>query len=250
MNGLLGAIQFLTRIPITLPAATPHDRVVPWFPFVGVLIGGLVGGIAVGLGELVPASVAIGCAIVAGLLVTGAFHEDGLADVADAFGGGTTRERRFEILADSRHGTYGVAALSGSIVLRVAAASSIASSAAVFAGFVAAHTLGRAAAVAAMAVFPPATQSGLGADHSRHLRPAATTAGMVGGLAVVVLATGWWAGPLAVAAAGGAGAMAWLALRKIGGLAGDVLGAVEQVVECLVLVTVSGLAARHSVWWG
>jgi adenosylcobinamide-GDP ribazoletransferase len=73
---------------------------------------------------------------------------------------------------------------------------------------------------------------------------------MIGGLAVVVFATGWWAGPLAVAAAGGAGAMAWLALRKIGGLAGDVLGAIEQVVECLVLVTVSGLAARHSVWWG
>ena len=86
--GLLGAIQFLTRVPLRLDEAIPHHRVVPWFPIVGVLIGAAVGGVAVGLAELLPTAVAAALAVITGLLITGAFHEDGLADVADAFGGG------------------------------------------------------------------------------------------------------------------------------------------------------------------
>ena len=249
MSGFLGAVQFLTRIPVRTRAAVPHDRVLPWLPIVGALIGALVGGVAAGLAELVPTAVAAAVAIAVGLLVTGAFHEDGLADVADAFGGGTTRERRFEILKDPRHGTYGVAALCSSVVLRVVGAASIASSSALFAGFVAAHALGRTGAVAAMGVLPPAREAGLGADHARRLRPIATTLGIAVALAIVVVVTGWWAGPLILAALAGTGAVALLAVRKIGGLTGDVLGAIEQVAECLVIVTVSGLATRHALWW-
>jgi adenosylcobinamide-GDP ribazoletransferase len=248
-SGLVGAVQFLTRVPVRTPTAIAHERLVPWFPIVGALIGVFVGAVAVGLAELVPSTVAATCAVVTGLLVTGAFHEDGLADVADAFGGGVTRERRFEILKDSRHGTYGVAALAGSIVVRAASAAAITSSASLFAGFVAAHTLGRAASVAAMGVLPPAAPSGLGIDHSRNLRPAPTTIGVVSGLAVTFVALGWWAGPLLAAAVAGTAVVGWLAMRKIGGVVGDVLGAIEQVVECLVLIVVSGIAARHTVWW-
>jgi adenosylcobinamide-GDP ribazoletransferase len=249
VNGLLGAVQFLTRVPVRTKTAVPHDRVVPWMPFVGALIGAAVGGIAVGLGHLVPSAVAAMGAITAGLLITGAFHEDGLADVADAFGGGTTRERRFEILKDPRHGTYGVAALCASVVLRVIGAASITSSSALFAAFVAAHALGRTGAVAAMAVVPPAHDAGLGADHARRLRLVPTMLGITAALAIVVVAGGWWAGLLLVATTAGAGAVCVLAVRKIGGLTGDVLGAIEQVVECVVIVTVSGLASRHTVWW-
>jgi adenosylcobinamide-GDP ribazoletransferase len=249
VSGFFGAVQFLTRIPVRTRAAIPHDRVLPWLPFVGVLIGALVGGVAAGLAELVPTAVAAAVAVAVGLLVTGAFHEDGLADVADAFGGGTTRERRFEILKDPRHGTYGVAALCSSVVLRVVGAASIASSSALFAGFVAAHALGRTGAVAAMGVVPPAREAGLGADHARRMRPIATTVGIAVALAIVVVVTGWWAGLLIAAALAGAAAVAVLAMRKIGGLTGDVLGAIEQVVECLVIVTVSGLASRHMLWW-
>jgi adenosylcobinamide-GDP ribazoletransferase len=64
-----------------------------------------------------------------------------------------------------------------------------------------------------------------------------------------VVVAGWWVGPLIAAALAGTGAVAVLAMRKIGGLTGDVLGAIEQVVECLAIVTVSGLASRHAVWW-
>jgi adenosylcobinamide-GDP ribazoletransferase len=249
MIGFLGAVQFLTRIPIRLPAATDHARVVPWFPVVGALIGALVGGVAVGLGELVPVAVAAAAAVVVGLMVTGAFHEDGLADIADAFGGGWTVERRLEILKDSRHGTYGVAALTGSIVLRIVCAASIAAPASTLAAFVAAHTLGRASAVVAMKAAPPAVESGLGVSAASALRPVPATIGLAAGVAVAAVATGWWVLPFLGASAVGAAAVVALAVRKIGGLAGDVLGAVEQIVECLVLIVASGLAARHDVWW-
>ena len=249
MSGFLGAVQFLTRIPVRTRAAVPHDRVLPWLPFVGALIGAFVGGVAAALAELVPAAVAATAAVVAGLLITGAFHEDGLADIADAFGGGITRERRFQILKDPRHGTYGVAALCSSVVLRVVTAASIVSSSALFAGFVAAHALGRTSAVAAMGVLPPASEAGLGADHARRLRSIATTVGIAVAIAIVVVVTGWWSAALIGAALAGTGAVALLAMRKIGGLTGDVLGAIEQVVECVVIVTVSGLASRHTLWW-
>lgn len=248
MTGLVGAVQFLTRVPIRTSQPVDQSAAVPWFPIVGVLIGAVGGGIAVGLGELVPASVAAAVAVVAVLLLTGAFHEDGLADTADAFGGGSTTERRLEILKDPRHGSYGVAALAGSIVLRVVCVASIVDPAAVFAAFVASHAFGRAAAVGAMAA-PPARDEGLGASAGRAVQPWPAGAGIVAAAGFVTLITGWWVLPLAAAAAVGAALVILLAVRKIGGTTGDVLGAVEQVAECLVLVTVTGLAARHLVWW-
>lgn len=249
MTGLLGALQFLTRVPIRLSRPVAHERVVPWFAIAGALIGAVVGGVAAGLAELLPGSVAASLAVVAGLLITGAFHEDGLADVADAFGGGWTVDERLRILKDSRHGTYGVAALASSVVVRVVAAASITSSAAVFAAFVSAHTLGRAAAVTALRTAPPATESGLGVDARAGLRPGPTLAGQLGGVGIVALVAGWWAGPFLGGAVVALLLVVWLAVRKIGGLAGDVLGAVEQVVECTVLVVASGLAAHHQIWW-
>jgi adenosylcobinamide-GDP ribazoletransferase len=247
--GLVGALQFLTRVPVRTSREIEHHRVVPWFPIAGLLIGALVGIVAVVAAELVPPLVAGALAIGAGLLVTGAFHEDGLADVADAFGGGWTVERRLEILKDSRHGTYGVAALATSIVVRVACVASIVAPGALFASIVAAHTLGRSAAVAAMRTAPPATESGLGVSAAEALRPLPTVAGLGAGIAAVAALTGWWVLPFLGAAVVATGLTVSLAVRKIGGLAGDVLGAVEQVTECAVLVVASGLAARHSLWW-
>jgi len=249
VNGLLGALQFLTRVPIRTSHAVPHHRIVAWFPVAGLLIGATVGGVAAGLNEVVPAAVAGAGAVIAGLLITGAFHEDGLGDVADAFGGGWTREQRLEILKDSRHGTYGVAALVSSILVRVAAVGSITSTAAVFAALVAAHVLARTAIVGALLAIRPTIDSGLGADVARSMSRRASAAALLAGAVITVGAVGWWAGPLIGAAIVGTAAVGWLAVRKIGGLAGDVLGAIEQVVECLALVVASGLAAEWAVWW-
>jgi len=243
----LGAVQFLTRIPIRLRAAPDLAACVPWFPVVGGAIGATIGLVVAGLMEVVPSSVAAAVGIVFGLILTGAFHEDGLADTADALGGWTPEQRR-QILKDSRHGSYGVAAMCSTIVIRVVCVASLGPAAA-FAGLVAAHTLGRGAAVAVMGTAPPVPTEGLGADYARGLRALPTALGVAASLVIATIATGWWAAPLAAAAGVGAVAVAMLARRAFGGVSGDLLGAVEQVGECLVLVVVTALALRHPLWW-
>ena len=246
-TGFLAAAQFLTRIPIHLREAPDLTASVKWFPVVGALVGAAVGLTAAGLMHVVPASVAAAVAIVVGVLITGAFHEDGLADTADALGG-FTPERRREILKDSRHGSYGVAAMCSTIVLRTVCVATLGPAAAV-AGLVAAHTLGRGSIIAVMAVARPSAQEGLGADQARLLSRSTAASGLVATVGITAVATGWWVGPLVVAAAVGAALVARLAVRTFEGVSGDHLGATEQVVECLVLVVVSGLALRGSPWW-
>ncbi|MEY2402167.1 MAG: adenosylcobinamide-GDP ribazoletransferase [Ilumatobacteraceae bacterium] len=249
LSGLLAAVQFLTRIPIRLRREPDVAASVPWFPVAGALIGAAVGGVAAGSWEVVPPLVAAAIAVAIGLLITGAFHEDGLADVADAFGGGWTIERRLEILKDSRHGSYGVAAMCTSIVVRVVCLGSLPGPAAMFASSVAAHAAARGAAVGLMGLAPLATHQGLGADYGQAATPRRAIVGALGGLAIGALAVGWWAGPLAGAMIVSIMAMRWLAMRKIDGISGDVLGACEQVAECLCLVVLSGLASHSSLWW-
>jgi len=246
---LLAALQFLTRVPIRLRREPSLTRTVAWFPLAGALIGAAVGGVAAGMWQLTTPLVAATFAVAVGLLITGAFHEDGLGDIADAFGGGWTVERRLEILKDSRHGTYGVAAICTSIVLRMVALGAVAGPAAMFASAVAAHTMGRVAAVGLAGSMRLATDTGLGADYGRSTTRLRAVVGCTSGLAVTVLAVGWWAAPLLAAAVVAAGAVGLLARRKIGGISGDVLGAAEQVAECLCLVVLSGLSVRHQLWW-
>jgi adenosylcobinamide-GDP ribazoletransferase len=241
MRGLVAAVQFLTRIPVRTRSAADVAGAVMWFPVVGGLIGAVVGGVAAGLDEVVPTAVAAAVAVLLGVALTGALHEDGLADTADALAGGWTREQRLAILDDPRHGTFGVAALCGSIVVRVVAVAALAPAEA-FTGLVAAHSLARGAAVGAMGVVPVAKPDGLGAIYARSVtRGRAALTGLVS-VAIAAIATGWWAGPLAAAAAASAALVAFWARRAIGGITGDVLGAIEQVAECAVLVVITGLA--------
>lgn len=247
LGGFLGATQFLTRIPVHLRRPPDPARSLPWFPVIGGLIGVLVGGLAAGLFELVPGPVSATLAIAFGLVLTGTFHEDGLADTADALCGASPEKRR-EILKDSRHGSYGVAAMTVSILLRVACVARLGPVAA-FAGLVAAHSLGRGAAVAVIGWAPTAAGGGLGAEYAQSVKRPRAATGVVAGVAIAAVATCWWVGPLVIAAAVGAIVVTVLAVRAFDTIGGDVLGAVEQVGECLVLVVVSGLAARHAVWW-
>ncbi len=247
LGNALGAAQFLTRVPIRLGTPPTIAACVPWFPVVGALIGVFVGAVAAGLMEVVPPSVAAVVAVLAGVLITGAFHEDGLADTADAMGGWTPEQRR-QILKDSRHGSYGVAALCGSIVLRTVCVAAMGPAVA-FGGLVAAHALGRASAVATMTASKAPPTAGLGADYMRTLRRGAARVGVAVGVAITVVAVGWWSAPLVLAAVLVTVPVAVVAGRALGGVSGDVLGAIEQVVECTVLVVVSGLALHHRIWW-
>lgn len=245
--GFFAALQFLTRIPLRLRSAPDLARSVSWFPVVGACVGAAVGGVAAGLGHLLPPTVAAAVAVMFGVVLTGAFHEDGLADTCDGLGGWTPEQRR-EILKDSRHGSYGVAAMCGTIVLRVIALASLGPAAA-FAGSVAAHTLGRGGAVAVMGLAAPVPTEGLGADYARTITARRATIGASTAVAIGAVAVGWWVLPMIVGVGIGAWVVAVIARRAFGGVSGDILGTVEQVGECVVLVVVSGLAMRHSVWW-
>ena len=249
LTGLLAAAQFLTRIPIRLRREPDVAASVPWFPLVGAMIGAAVGGAAAGLWHWVPPLVAAAVAVALGVLITGAFHEDGLADVADAFAGGWTIERRMEILKDSRHGSYGVAAICGSIVVRIACLGSLPGPAVMFASAVAAHAMGRGAAVGLMGVAPLATHEGLGADYGQATTHSRATVGVLSAVALGALAVGWWVAALTAVMVASIVLVRWLAMRKIGGISGDVLGTCEQVAECLCLVVLSGLATHNTLWW-
>lgn len=111
---LLAALIFFTRLPFWRIAKVPSacfKRVVDYWPFVGWLTGGIMAGTLWITAEFLPVQIAVLLALVARLLVTGALHEDGLADFCDGFGGGTSREKILAIMKDSHIGTYGVLGL-------------------------------------------------------------------------------------------------------------------------------------------
>ena len=238
------AVAFLTRLPMPhLDGAMPKNfvRAHRMFPVVGALIGAAVGLLCLGLRSIgVPDLAAAALALGGSAILTGALHEDGLADVADGFGGGRDRESKLEIMRDSRLGTY------GAMVLLVSFAAKLSALAAIPDGYIvpsliAAHALGRGVLPAMSMHLPYARKDGLARNAGQ---PDAATAAMAGGLALfIALLSLSWTNALYVALAAGvsAFAMARLAMRQIGGQTGDVLGGAEQVSETAILVL---LAAR------
>jgi adenosylcobinamide-GDP ribazoletransferase len=237
--GLAVATAFLTRIPV----AAPGDGIwqladSAWaFPLVGAGIGAVAAFVflcaqLIGLGDW-PAAL---LAVLAGVLLTGALHEDGLADTADGFGGGGDREHKLAIMRDSRHGTYGVLAIVLSVALRAAALAQIGE--AVYAGLalVAAHAASRAAMPMAMWALPPARTDGLGAEAGRP-RPALALAATAIAVAIGLAALGPVHGAVALGLAGAAVfAAGMLARRQVGGCTGDILGALQQIGEIVILL--------------
>ena len=245
MSGFFDAMALLTRVPTRGGAHT--ERAVPWLPVVGAVIGAAVAGIyAATRGAVGPTTAAV-VAVGAGIVLTGALHEDGLADTADAFGAGVSRERTLEILKDPRHGTYGVLALVLSVVVRIAAVSELTGLGAVVA-LPAAHAVSRAAAAWMLGRLPAATPGGLGATYAGPVTSSqAATAVAIGAIAAVGLLGPWGIGAVAVAVL-----VAWgtgrLAESKIGGITGDVLGAAQQLCEIGVLL-LAFAAGGADPWW-
>lgn len=248
---LAAAAQFLTRVPIRLRRPVPLPQLVPWFPVVGALVGTVVAAVAIGLDRVLATTPAAAVAVLVGVTITGAFHEDGLADSADAIAGGSTPARRREILRDSRLGTYGTAAVCGSIVVRITAVGALLGTGwqATLAAAIAAHAVARVAGVVLLAVVAPAEPDGLGAAFARAVSPARATATAAVGVAIGAMATGWWIVPFLVANAVAVILVAALARRAFGGVSGDLSGATEQLAEMAIWLTASGLAAAHAVWW-
>ena len=238
-------IMFLTRLPVPSGLRQVEGRLARsarYFPLVGVLIGLLTGLVYLITSQGLPPFVCAGLTIVAGLLITGALHEDGLADTCDGLGGGATRERALEIMQDSRIGTYGACGLICSIGIRGLVLSYFDAYSGLIA-LIVCHAVSRA-------VIPPVLVAG---HYARSRGLASSVAGGVSrveaGVAVVLaFAIAFIAGPVAAIASMAAafiagGLMLAILVRRIGGYTGDGLGAIQQLAEIAVLITLAGIWA-------
>jgi adenosylcobinamide-GDP ribazoletransferase len=241
------AAGFLTRLPLG-PHGAPQDvslAQTSWaFPLVGVVVG-LFGGLAYTLAlwlaipPLPAALIALGVTIV----ITGGLHEDGLADTADALGG-ADREAKLAIMRDRRIGSFGALALIFSVGLRAASLAAIGEGGHVAAALIAAHAVGRGFLPLVLRGFEPARGDGLGAAAGK---PDAAVAWSAAGFAALIacFALDFLPGLVAL---GAAGLVVWLragvAQRQLGGYTGDVLGALEQGGETVVMLVAAAAWAR------
>lgn len=231
------AVQFLTRFPVkTARLYTPERmaKAVRYYPLVGALVGAASAIAFVLVNLALPSAIAIIIAIAVGVLITGAFHEDGLADTFDGLGGGLSREQALQIMKDSRLGTYGTLALI--IALGLKAATLIAMPTAVIPmAFVVAHGLSRLSSVWVIATSRYVREDGKAKPVADAASRTSLLIALATGAALIAL---WcvWLPPIALIW-GGAGllaghfAMRFMFERKLGGYTGDTLGAVQQASE-------------------
>ncbi|HET7846994.1 MAG TPA: adenosylcobinamide-GDP ribazoletransferase [Acidimicrobiia bacterium] len=251
VRGLRSAIGLLTRLPVSHVEEADLPKAVAWVPVVGGFIGlviALVYSLAL---EALPALPAAGLALTFGVLVTGAFHEDGLADTADGFGGGSDREDVIRIMRDPMLGTFGVIALVTSFAIKLGAMTVLGVGEALVL-LPAVHALSRGASIGLMAVIPPASAVGVGMAHAATGNGRRAIVGILAAIAISLLLVGWWTVAFVALAGLGTVTMGWIAQDRIGGFTGDVLGAVEQVGEVLLLSLGAALASRGllaGAWW-
>lgn len=229
------AWQFLTRVPLPVSVSYSEARMAAtprWYPAVGLVLGAILAAALWALGLAFPPVLAALLATALGLVLTGALHEDGFADVCDGLGGGATRARALEIMRDSRIGAFGAAGLGlmlGARILALGALGALAVPA-----LLAGHAMSRAGIVAVLATTPYARSEGL----------AGGLVGQVSARDVSVAAAWACASVLPLAWVAPVGAIAgvlvlvatqvWMRRRlerRLGGYTGDGLGAVQQVGE-------------------
>jgi adenosylcobinamide-GDP ribazoletransferase len=247
------ALRFFTRLRVGEPelGAPLHVDRIAWAAPVAGLAVGLIGALALVLTALLGLPPLLRAALATAALVatTGALHEDGLADVADGFGGGATRARKLEIMRDSRVGAYGAIAIALALILRVGALAAALDGGLwrACSSLLLVAALSRAAALTPLALLPPARATGAGAAAGR--LDSRTLAGAWGSALVIAFVLGLVALGLAhallAALMSGAGALAMVALarRAIGGQTGDVAGAAQQ---CGEIAAWCGLLIGHT----
>ena len=237
---LAAAFVLLTRIPLPwdrISNAPPDFNASVWaFPVVGSVVGGSGAAFyALSLALGLPAVIAAILAIAVMVVLSGAFHEDGLADVADGFGGGGTVERKLEIMRDSRIGSYGMIAIVLSMGLRIGGLSELTVIQAT-AALVTGGMLSRLMVIFIMRYMPPARKDGLAHDTGKpSLSRILIGTALTMGVAVVLIEPlpALYATCVAVLSCI---IMGWIAKRQIGGFTGDVLGAVQQVSDIAILL--------------
>jgi adenosylcobinamide-GDP ribazoletransferase len=247
MRALWVSVQFLTRLPVP-GAARPAEpamlrRAALLFPLVGAGIGLATAAMVWAASRVWPLPVAVVLALAGEALLTGALHEDAVADSCDAFGGGRTREDILRILKDSRVGSFGALGLTLAVLLRAATVAAL-PAALLVPAVVASASLGRWLMLPLMALLPPP------ADHSSLARDLGSRLGARGvlvggvltlpGIAALAIADPWRC------AAGVLGCLvallaAWRYFaRRLGGATGDCLGALCYAGQLVVLLACAG----------
>lgn len=253
----LTAVQFFTRIPV--PAWVGHsprqlDQAARYFPLVGISVGGVSALVLWLVAFVLPATLAVALSMLASILITGAFHEDGLSDFVDGMGGGYTKERMLAIMKDSHVGAYGVIAIVLALLIKFQVLLALANAYSIVllsATLLAAHAVSRLMAVSIMLL-----QEYVREDETARVksvvqgisRTSFTIASLTGLTALAML-------PLAGASVASVLValtcsillciyLAWQLQRKLGGYTGDCLGAVQQITEIGFYL---GLAATLSL---
>jgi adenosylcobinamide-GDP ribazoletransferase len=246
INDIKVAFAFLTRIPINHKPEISIQRSAVWFPLVGWVIGGVTGLLFYFLSQGIPALPAAAITILFSTLVTGGFHQDGLADTFDGLVGGWNTEDRLRILKDSRHGTYGVLSITLQLIIQISLLSTLSSKVGAIA-IITAHTLGRLVPIYFMLAPAVPTHEGMGATYSRAVGARDVVASTLLTIALLfgLIGAHLFIAAVIVAIVG----LAFLAYvkKKIGGVLGDVLGASEQIAESFILLYFV-VIATHSLW--
>jgi adenosylcobinamide-GDP ribazoletransferase len=234
------ALMLLTRLPAGRLSYAPSIGQSAWaFPVIGLLVGAIAASVMTALTGLDP-HLAAGLTVAATVLVTGGLHEDGLADLADGFGGGRDKARKLEIMRDSRIGSYGTLALILVLGLRVQAIALVAGQGSAVWALIAIEAASRAGLPLVLRRLPAARADGLGHGAAQvswrrvgiALVLGIASLSLIGGMAAV------WIGitiSLVVAA------ISLLALRQIGGQTGDVLGAMQALSACAAWIVLSAI---------
>jgi adenosylcobinamide-GDP ribazoletransferase len=233
------AAIFFTRVGLpALPALSAEDqlRATYYWPLIGVLVGAAIVGAWWLAGQVLPRDIAVGLALAVGLMLTGALHEDGFADVCDGFGGGATRERALEIMRDSRIGTFGAIGLVMLIGVKWHAMAALPP--ALFpAALIAAHALSRGTPIGLMVLLPYARTDASRARPfvSRPTGRRLLAVGMTALAPLVLLPPVLWPICAGAVAAIWLGCFLWFR-RRLGGYTGDCLGATQQLGEVAFLL--------------
>jgi adenosylcobinamide-GDP ribazoletransferase len=229
------AVAFFTRIPVPSSVEFSQanlNRASRYFSAVGWLIGLICGAVLWAFMLVFPQDVAVLLAMIVSLLLTGCFHEDGLADTCDGLGGGWTTEQKLRIMKDSRVGTYGAAALWVSLTLKFVLLSQLLEP---VLALIIAHPLSRIIPTLFIAVMPYVSDS----DTSK-AKPLAESGSWVdtaiavgiGSIALLLVPVGIGGAGVLLAVLLVVGVLSFLFLKKqLGGFTGDALGAVQQVSE-------------------
>jgi adenosylcobinamide-GDP ribazoletransferase len=240
------AFALLTRLPLPrLPdTAFEQQARAAWaFPLVGLvaaLLAGGVGGFALWVG--LPDAAAVGLVLGMQIIITGAMHEDGLADTADGLWGGWSAERRLEIMQDSAIGTYGVLSLILSLGLRWAALSVIVAGGNIplVASIIAVGVVSRGLMPTMMMALPHARNIGLSHSFGTPGRAVSTIAASLATFIAIAVSGAAVLIPIGLACVG-VTCVALIARAKIGGQTGDILGASQQIAEIIMLLSFAAM---------